>query len=850
MRRRVSVRVAVVAAVVACFLGVATAGWGADWPAYLFGASHSSTNAAATAITPQNASSLVKAWTWRPDPPTMTGQPGRSIAASPTVYNGRIFISSNTGVFYALDEQTGTVIWKRFLGFVPKKTLGARGISSTAAVAPDPVTGVPTVYVYSPDGYLYAMKASDGSVVWKSLVVLPSKTVSDYYAWSSPTVINGRIYVGITSQGDEPLVKNAGEVAYDQATGTKIAQYFTLAPGVKGGSIWSSAASDGQSVWVTTGNPPPPQTGNDDGNSIVRLDAATMAREDGWKVPASELIPDSDFGGSPTLFQATIGGTPTQMVGACNKNGIYYAWRQQDLASGPVWMLQEGAPDNVGPGLCIAAAAWDGSRLFLAGDGTTIGGTAYEGSVRQVDPATGTPIWETGLPGTILGSPTLSGGGVIAAAAFDTNGGTNALWLLDASTGQILKQVSTKNSQEWGQPVFADNYLLVPTWSHGLMAYRPGPSPRTATPVGAAGSPSSSVPTTCSSAWSLATGVDEAPLDGLFGIAPLSAADAWAVGDHFSTSTGSYRTLTEHWNGTKWKLVTSANASSGNNFLNDAATVSATDAWAVGSQVNSSQTTVTLTEHWNGVSWSVIASPNVGENSYLTAVAATASNDVWAVGYSYASGAASTLVEHWNGTSWSVVSSPNPGTQANILNDVTVSPTGDLWAVGYQATAGTSTPLILRYNGTSWSTVASPAAGAASYLEGVGAAPGGNAWGVGYKVSSTGVETTLVEHWDGTSWTIIPSSSPSATLNVLLGVATATDTDVWAVGYAHQAGADQTLAEHWDGSNWTVAPSPDAGGTADYLTSIARDPAGRFWSPGYATTTGSGAKTLIGQLCP
>jgi outer membrane protein assembly factor BamB len=310
---------------------------GADWPADLFGSTHSSANPAAGAITPQNATSLVRAWNWIPDPPTMTGQPGATLAASPTVSGGRVFIGAMTGVFYALDEQTGTVIWKRFLGFVPKKTLGARGFTSTATVAPDPGSGDPTVYVYSADGNLYAMKASDGTIVWQSVVATPSPTASDYYAWSSPTVVGGRVYVGISSQGDHPLVKNSGEVAFDQATGAKIAQYKDMPAGVKGGSVWSSAASDGQSVWVTTGNPPEPQTQPGDGNSIVRLNAATMARQDGWKVPPNELIPDSDFGGSPTLFQATIGGNPTPLVGACNKNGTYYAWRQQNLAAGPVW---------------------------------------------------------------------------------------------------------------------------------------------------------------------------------------------------------------------------------------------------------------------------------------------------------------------------------------------------------------------------------------------------------------------------------------------------------------------------------------------------------------------------------
>ncbi len=37
------------------------------------------------------------------------------------------------------------------------------------------------------------------------------------------------------------------------------------------------------------------------------------------------------------LFSATIGGVNRQLVGAVNKNGIYYVLDRNDLAAGPVW---------------------------------------------------------------------------------------------------------------------------------------------------------------------------------------------------------------------------------------------------------------------------------------------------------------------------------------------------------------------------------------------------------------------------------------------------------------------------------------------------------------------------------
>src|SRR6266542_4351152 len=257
----------------------------ANWPAYLLGPTHPSFNSAAGAITPAKVATLTRVWRWTPAAPTMAGQPGTSLFASPTVFNGRIYIGANTGVFYALDEATGQVLWHRFMGFVTAKTCAARGFNSTATVAPDPASGALTVYVAAADGYLYALNAADGALRWRSVVAIPSTTVNDYYNWSSATA-----------------------------------------------------------VYVTTGNGP----AGSDAISVVRLDAATLAKRGSWQVPNSEHGSDSDFGGSPTFFSATLAGVYTPLVGACNKNGVYYALRRGNLAAGPVWRFKAGGPPSGG----------------------------------------------------------------------------------------------------------------------------------------------------------------------------------------------------------------------------------------------------------------------------------------------------------------------------------------------------------------------------------------------------------------------------------------------------------------------------------------------------------------------
>jgi outer membrane protein assembly factor BamB len=435
----------------------AAAGPATDWPAYLNNAKHSS-RSASVAITPANAGTLTQAWTFTSPGPTMTGQPGKALVASPIVYAGKVYIGSNTGVFYALKQSTGQIVWSRFLGYSAKLTCNARGIASTATVAVDPVTLKPTVYVSSGDGYLFALDAATGAVVWKSEIHVQSPDVNDYFDWSSPTVANGSVYFGVSAQCDAPLVR-AGVKRFDQATGQLQADYFTVPEGQIGASVWSSVAVTSKAVFATTGNSSAGVGG--DSYSIVKLDATTLVRTAKYTVPNAERVPDSDFGASPVLF--TGGGTA--LVGACNKGGYFYALRTSDMSFR--WKLRVAQGSSGGSTACLAAGVWDGARLFLSGPLTQIGGVDYRGSVRRVDPATGKPVWETGLPGVVIGTPSINGSGVIAAPIFEFDSALSGTYLLDAATGDIVRFLP--GGTQFAQPSFAGSYLFTASQSGGVL---------------------------------------------------------------------------------------------------------------------------------------------------------------------------------------------------------------------------------------------------------------------------------------------------------------------------------------------------------------------------------------------
>ena len=121
---------------------------------------------------------------------------------------------------------------------------------------------------------------------------------------------------------------------------------------------------------------------------------------------------------------------------------------------------------------CDSAAIWNGKNLIVGGGApTTIGGKTYLGSVQALNPATGKPIWQTGIPGFVVGTPTEDGDGVVAAQVYgaDTEA-DQGVYLLNAANGDIIGKISLPKTLVFAQPVFAGNDLLV-AGSNVVQAY-------------------------------------------------------------------------------------------------------------------------------------------------------------------------------------------------------------------------------------------------------------------------------------------------------------------------------------------------------------------------------------------
>src|SRR5581483_6065098 len=123
----------------------------------------------------------------------------------------------------------------------------------------------------------------------------------------------------------------------------------------------------------------------------------------------------------------------------------------------------------------------------------------------------------------------------------------------------------------------------------------------------------------------------------LSGVTCVSASECWAVG-YYNNDNFISQTLTEHWDGTSSAIVSSPNTSTTqNNDLSGVTCVSASECWAVAFYYNDNFISQTLTEHWDGTSWAIVSSPNTSttQNNYLTGVTCVSASECWAVAFYY-----------------------------------------------------------------------------------------------------------------------------------------------------------------------------------------------------------------------
>jgi hypothetical protein len=299
------------------------------------------------------------------------------------------------------------------------------------------------------------------------------------------------------------------------------------------------------------------------------------------------------------------------------------------------------------------------------------------------------------------------------------------------------------------------------------------------------------------------------------GVACASAASCIATGNSGPVN------LAEGWNGERWKLQHVRSSAGGvGSELGGVACTSATACVAVGDRTNLFYNPVApLAEQWNGTGWRVqpTPSPHGLAGSALTAVACPSASSCMAVGFlSDRFGTPRRVfAERWDGVRWSVVPVPGPsGAAGSFLGGVACTSISACVAVGstLNSAGAPRGTLAERWDGAHWSIMPTPNPVGASgaYLPSVSCPSPSLCLAVGSQADSTGTPTgTLVERWNGTSWTIVPTPRPAGAPGAELdGIACTSDSACIAAGAIDHLNHQTPLAEEWNGTNWTILSTP------------------------------------------
>lgn len=492
---------------------VATAQNDSWWPVAGHNLFNTHSQPAEDQISAENAGALVQKWSL-----TTAG----NVTATPTVYQGVVYVPDMGGKLWAVTAGNGKVRWSRSIS---DYTGIASDVSRTSPAIADKAIILGDGWIrngLTAGAHVFAVDRQSGELLWLTRVhEHPTAIVT-----SSPVVDNGVAYVGIASKeegvsgtpGYECCTFRGAVVALSVRTGRILWKSYMVPsnnndsdinlPGFySGNGVWgSSPVVDRRRglLYVGTANnfsaPPgvcltPEETGCEESSADNHFDSiAALRLTDGAIVWATRTLradvfssqclcgPDLDFGAAPNLFTITDPMTTRQqqVIGIGQKSGDYWALDPDD--GEVVWRTKVG-PGGLGGGVEFGTAT-DGERIYvseanssqqpftLSGTGPYAGLTVTSGYWSALNPVTGAILWQTPDPqGSKAPGFTTAANGVVYVGSAAGSGGN--MYALDGATGAVLWSFAS------GGSVFS-----APAVVHGSLYWGSGYTRNAACPTG------------------------------------------------------------------------------------------------------------------------------------------------------------------------------------------------------------------------------------------------------------------------------------------------------------------------------------------------------------------------------
>ena len=298
---------------------------GGDWPSYGADLANTRSQPAEHKISAANAGSLSGAWAFSPADVGGMGD----FQSTPVIAEGCLYMTTGSGYVYALNADTGALVW----GGRYAKTVGDVCCGSTL-FAPAVEHGVVYINVSrNPQSagkgkgpYVLALDAHTGKVIWQSK---PVATEPGSYTNSSARYYKGILFIGISSP--EGGVQNIGGFALlDAKSGRILVRTHNipdrdLKKGYAGASMWSTPAIDAKTGYAYAGTGQPSTSTqakqHQHTDAIVKIDLNRHRRTFGQIVDA---------------YKGTFDGQQLNTQRPCkDTDGGACAWTDVDFGASP-----------------------------------------------------------------------------------------------------------------------------------------------------------------------------------------------------------------------------------------------------------------------------------------------------------------------------------------------------------------------------------------------------------------------------------------------------------------------------------------------------------------------------------
>lgn len=402
-----------------------------DWPVYGHDYSNTRNQDEEKTIGLTEAATLQPAWYFSSEEAGGEGD----FTGTPIVVDGCVYAGSNDGWVFAINADTGELVWKT-------RVEKDGGINSTVAVS-DGRVFASVSKVGKP--YAVALDQASGDLVWETR--LDDQPGSDIY--SSPVVYDGFVILGVSGGaaelGDESerYLFQGNYSLVEAATGRVLKKTYVIRPPDEdwqkpkdkfaGAAIWSTAAVDPETDvgYLVSGNPFRPQVEHKYANSILKIDLDRASPSFGEIVDHYKGTVDEYFPAFRDLPCYDIPGNPAP-------------WYPQGLGACMDLDMDFGASPN----------------LYTLDKRKVVGAGQKSGVYHLADATTMKGLWKT-----IVGPPSAIGG-VVGSTAFDDTGIYGPLtlggylWSIDRENGLNRWLAPVGDGAHWGNPVAVANGVV------------------------------------------------------------------------------------------------------------------------------------------------------------------------------------------------------------------------------------------------------------------------------------------------------------------------------------------------------------------------------------------------------